>query len=629
MRLRHVRIKGFRAFKDVSVPIDDITVLVGENNAGKTAFLDAIRLVLARPNNRSSSFEDYDYHLRRKGSDSAEARENILIELTFREDQSDEWPETIMQGLNEIVQTDPVTDIDSIIFRVSSDYDEVTRSYVHKTEFQNLNGEALKGKAASVTFVSRFLTYVRLFYLPAYRDVNSEFSSRSQYWGKILRSMNISQEQLQEIMSEVTRLNDSILSADPRMTELRGSLDKIQNIMPLDQRICATIQAVPARPWDLLSRAEVLMKKDDTDLSLPLSRHGQGIQSLSVLFLLQAYIDILLKPQFEEETEAIWALEEPEAHLHPHATRSLSKNLALLKGQKLITSHSPYFIQEVPFTSIRLFKQVNGCTEIRYIKRCYAAEIITTQNPDKFAQVHAKYALLGNRLVCRGKMTEGEYRKILQLTQRESHPAIKQMFYDSFRYLADEELDALNTYAKRVRGEVLFARGWILCEGQSEYTVLRYFAEVLGQHLDVNGITVVDFQNNGSPGAFVGLAQELSIPWVMLCDNDKAGQDFRKQVQKRGLSKKDMDTQVLQFPEYGMDLELYLVKNGFEGTYRQILIDESVDGGILTSADDIARELRRDKTKYATKLVSSLAGCSAGVIVPPLLKDLIECLLRK
>jgi len=43
------------------------------------------------------------------------------------------------------------------------------------------------------------------------------------------------------------------------------------------------------------------------------------MQSLAVLFLFQAYLNVLLKPMFQPETEAILALEEPEAHLHPQS----------------------------------------------------------------------------------------------------------------------------------------------------------------------------------------------------------------------------------------------------------------------------------------------------------------------
>jgi len=558
MKLRHVTIDGFRSLKSVSVPISDTTVIVGENNAGKTAFIEAIKSVLSRAGNRSIHFDDYDYHLSRESSTATEKRANMAICLLFREDQSDEWPESLMQALSEVIQTDPVTDLDSIYLRVKSEYDEVLKEYVTHTEFLNLNGESLQGKAAGAAILSRFLNYVRLFYLPAQRDSNMEFSSRSQYWGKILRSINVSADQLRDIESEVGKLNEALLSADPRMTNLKDSLDKIQGVMPLSHQTKSSIQAVPIRPWDLMARAEVVLKDTDTDITLPLNRYGQGMQSLAVVFLFQAYIEILLKPLFEEETEPIWALEEPEAHLHPHATRSLSKNLSLLKGQKLITSHSPFFVQEVPFTNILLFRPSKVGTVIRYVKRSYEAEIIPLVGRENFEQISSKLRVVGRTLVCEGLMTQDEYRKVLPLVDRSCHAALKQMFNDSQAYLTPGDLDALNTYAKRVRGEVLFAKAWLLCEGQSEYIVLRYFADVMGKSLDVHGITVIDFQNNGSPGAFVGLAENLGVPWVLLCDNDQAGQDFKRQVEKRGILGERLNNDVKLLPESGMDLELYL-----------------------------------------------------------------------
>ena len=71
MLLRSVNIKNFRCFKDVTVPLDKMTVLIGENNSGKTSFLEAIRLCLTRSNFRRSDWLDqYDYHL---SSDKARA----------------------------------------------------------------------------------------------------------------------------------------------------------------------------------------------------------------------------------------------------------------------------------------------------------------------------------------------------------------------------------------------------------------------------------------------------------------------------------------------------------------------------------------------------------------------------
>ena len=63
MKLRQVAIKNFRGLADVVVPIGDTTVLVGENNSGKTALLSAVRMTLSRGLwGRSTAFDHYDYH---------------------------------------------------------------------------------------------------------------------------------------------------------------------------------------------------------------------------------------------------------------------------------------------------------------------------------------------------------------------------------------------------------------------------------------------------------------------------------------------------------------------------------------------------------------------------------------
>ncbi len=50
MFLKRVYIKNFRSLKNIRVDLDENTVLMGENNAGKTSFMDAIRIALTKVN---------------------------------------------------------------------------------------------------------------------------------------------------------------------------------------------------------------------------------------------------------------------------------------------------------------------------------------------------------------------------------------------------------------------------------------------------------------------------------------------------------------------------------------------------------------------------------------------------
>ena len=638
MKLREIIVKNFRCLADVDIHIQDTTVLVGENNSGKTALLDALKIALPRSQQgRGTPFDEYDYYMSKVG-DSPQTSDGIVIELWFREDKPDEWPSSLVQALHDIIQTDPLKDLDSIGLRLSSKYDLLTKETATNWEFLTLDGQPLGGKGASSGNLTRFLSYIRLFYLSALRDSDDEFSPRSQFWGRILRDLKISEEQRKTLSKEIAKLNHELLKADPRLEQVRATLDKIKKILPLGIGQKTSIQALSLKPWDFMSKAEVVIKARGSEVDFPLSRHGQGIQSLAVLFLFQAYIDVLLKPTFQPETEAILALEEPETHLHPQATRALAANLGEVKSQKIVSSHSPYFIQEIPFTQIRMFRQNGSSSKILYVKRSFSAKVPNIPELLEFCEKNApKYDYHdGTTLYANGKMEEREYRKLLKIypKQTDVHAQLKRLYSESQIYLSDGDLADLDTYAKRIRGEVLFARAWLLCEGQSEYLLLRYFAELLAKPLDQFGITVIDFQNNGSPGAFVGLARTFEIPWIMVCDNDAAGQEFVKQIEARGLSPNDIKGLVRPLPGNGMNLEMFLIKNNFVQEYEEILAERRI--GLVKKyneagfEDELASKIRKDKTGYTIILLEKLRRASAdSTRVPPFFAEIITDVVAK
>lgn len=639
MKLREIIVKNFRCLVDVSIPISDSTVLIGENNSGKTALLDTLRIVLSGSGtSRSTPFSEYDYHMV-KNSDSPQTSEGIVIELWFREDSTDEWPDTLFQALNEIIQTDPVMDRDSIGLRLSNKYDRTAKEFVTTWEFLALDGQPLGGKGASPANLRKFLSYIRLLYLSALRNSSDEFSPRSQFWGKILRDLKISEKQAATISAELTTLNADLLKADPRLEQVRASLDKIQKIMVQGASEKTTIQALPLKPWDLMSKSQVVVKARGTEIDFPLSRHGQGTQSLAVLFLFQAYIDVFLKPSFEPETEAILALEEPEAHLHPQATRALADNLDEINSQKIISSHSPFFIQEIPFIDIRMFRCDGPSSKVLYVKEYFTANVPNEAALLGFCKNNSpKYNFhTGNSiLTVNGKMEQSEYRGLLTIYPGQAgvHTKLKSLFTESQLYLSENDLDKLQTFAKRIRGEILFARAWLLCEGQSEYLLIRYFAELLKTPLDNAGITVIDFQNNGSPGAFVGLARVFEIPWNMVCDNDSEGKQFIDEIKKRGITDKDISELVHVPPEDNMDLELFLVKNGFIDEYKQILDERGIsleaNDGEEGFEDEIASEIRKHKTEFIVALIGRLRSAGANESrVPELFSKIIKDIIAR
>ena len=62
MRANRVRIREFRSLRDLDLDLSPMTVVIGENNAGKTSLLDAIRLTLShRWGVRGTGFQEYDF----------------------------------------------------------------------------------------------------------------------------------------------------------------------------------------------------------------------------------------------------------------------------------------------------------------------------------------------------------------------------------------------------------------------------------------------------------------------------------------------------------------------------------------------------------------------------------------
>ena len=639
MKLREIRIKNFRCLVDVSIPITtDTTVLVGENNSGKTALLEALKAALPSSTaGRIRPFDEYDYHMV-KDSDSPQTSEGIVIELWFREDLSDEWPASLVQALNDIIQTDAVMDLDSIGLRLSSKYDGSAKEIVAKWEFLALDGQPVGGKGANPNNLNKFLTYIRLFYLSALRNSDDEFSPRSQFWGRILSNLKISEEQGKTLNEALTKLNKDLLKADPRLERVIVSLEKVQRLMALGTGQNTSIQALPLKPWDLMSKSQVVIKAHGTESNIPLSRHGQGMQSLAVLFLFQAYLDMLLKPTFQPETEAIWALEEPEAHLHPQVTRALAVNLGAVKSQKIISSHSPYFIQEIPFKQIRLFRRDGPSSKVLYVKRSFSAKVPKTEELLEFCGNNAskfQYHIGNSTLSISGRMEEREYRDLFRIysSQTDVHAELKRLNNESQLYLTDNDLRGLDTYAKRIRGEVLFARAWLLCEGPCDYLLIRYFAELLEKPLDQEGVTVIDFQNNGSPGAFVSLARTFEIPWIMVCDNDSGGKGFVKQVKNCGLRNEELNELVRPLDE-GFDCELFLVKNGFIQEYLQIFAERNVKltkkEGEEGFEDEMASKIRNDKVEYTNALIEKLKASDADKSrVPKFFEEAIKDIIKK
>src|ERR1700755_109033 len=117
MRLTRLRIENFRSIKFLDLELGDTTVFIGQNNSGKTAILDAVRIALTRRwGQHGTGFTEYDIHLATEDADP-KTSPGIGIEIRAEEDEPGEWPEELQQSLDDIMQTDPATGVNFITLR--------------------------------------------------------------------------------------------------------------------------------------------------------------------------------------------------------------------------------------------------------------------------------------------------------------------------------------------------------------------------------------------------------------------------------------------------------------------------------------------------------------------------------
>jgi putative ATP-dependent endonuclease of the OLD family len=559
MKLRRIQIANFRGIANLDLAVGDTTVLIGENNTGKTAILDALRFALREVRSRRGcAFDSYDFHLASPTADPASAPA-IGIRLTFREDAPGDWGDQALGRLNrsKIASLD-ATGCAVVTLKVSGRFDPVSQEFVHDWEFQNAEGAAFPGIAD--TAMAAFQNEVSYYYLAALRDAAKHFDAKGSFWRPFLKESQLSPEKRAEIEGKLSEVNELIVSSHTSFAQVLEKLKEVKDVVTvLGGEDIVSIDAVPGRLFDMLSKAQVNMNTG-TGAKVPISRHGEGTQSLAVLTLFNAFL------QTWNKGTPIIALEEPEAHLHPSAVRSLWKLIDRIPGQKLISTHSGDLLSEVP--------------------------------PESIVRLHRPAAGL------------------------QAH------------HLRDVSLDAndqrkFNFHIRRDRGELLFARCWILGEGETEATLVSESARIMQQDLERAGIRFVTYQTGISLEPCLQIANGLGIDWVVLADNDAQGAKDHQTV-RNYLDGREEAEALFVMPE--ANIEQHLCANGFVGVYYALLSDQPRQKVTVASTDgDYARQVAaalpsKLKTHAAQQVIEEMR--KPGSLVPQLLQNVINAAIK-
>lgn len=510
MLLTNLKIEHYRGIKSLELELASTTVLVGENNCGKTTVLHALRACLQtlRSSGRASPFDEFDLHFDSRAADPTTAPP-IAITLTFEESTPGEWSDDVEQKLGGdggVIALMTPDDRSRVQLRVSAEYSKVTQDIDTTFEFLDAAGKPLPPKSRSRLGSLQQLR--PLFYLSALRDAGKEFSRTSQFWSPFVKNSQIDEPTKDNIEKQLEAINAQIIEAHGTFKGVREHLGKVQELVALGGQDVVSVDAVPARVFDMLNRTQVSIASA-TGARLPIGRHGEGTQSLTVLMLFDAFLKSeLARKQAAKESKPIVALEEPEAHLHPNAVRALWKTIRDIDGQKLIATHSGDLLSEVDLTAIRRIYKSRGKVRVGAV----APGVLDPRDQRKF-----------------------------------------------------------DFLVRRTRGELFFARCWLLGEGETEAILFAGVAEVLGLDLEQAGVRCVEYRL-GDIDYFLDAANALGIAWHCLTDADEQGAADAKKASDRIPDvpiRKDRHISVLAGAS---SIEPYLAANGFLDVYEAIAV---------------------------------------------------------
>lgn len=467
MEIKKIYIQHYRLLNDFSLELkNDLSLIVGKNNCGKTSVLSVLEKIFNKNSNRNLVWEDINLNHRReifenikRVSDIPDSELssilgiNLQIWIQYSESDSYQNIQGFMMDLNPennfiilefsyIIPTQKLREISSLTCDFADDFSKF-ESFMKKNlnkffEIQiysrgyNPITQEMTEEKSDLHEMKDVHKIIKVRGISASREVsnkenNHSLSKTSNRFYKLNNG--------EEINSKANNLLQSaILKADETLTRAYSGDDSVEGIFTSvfervkrfggnDSESELAIHSSLSEK-DILSNNTTLYYKHDDSL-LPETYNGLGYLNLyGIIFEIETLMaDIKNEPA---DINLIY-IEEPESHTHPQLQYIFIKNIKdLLKEhndelkesgdfsciQTLITTHSSHIVSDCNFDDLIYFKRDNDTVvskAFNSLKEEYGDEQLGYKFVKQYLTLNSSELFFADKVVC----IEGDTERIL------------------------------------------------------------------------------------------------------------------------------------------------------------------------------------------------------------------------
>lgn len=363
--VRRLNITNYRGISQGSVDFVGHTLLVGGNNIGKSTVCEALDLVLGPERLfRRPVVDEHDFHcgkyLDDKGAPIEIRIEAVLIELSDEARRrfgghlrrwNDKDGVFLDEGADALDQADGADAIWALPLLFVGRYDREEDDFIGNTFFDHPTKEidALdedteiqlgQGRALFTRVHKRLCGFVFL------RTLRTGSRALSLQRGSLLDSVLKlggagAVEMWQDTLSRLQGLDPAIgeiAQLKHIRDEVRSRMGRFVNLAPGDDS--TGFFASDLTREHLREVVRLFIAAQPGQHLVPFGRLGTGSINLLVFALLTFIAEL------KDKQSVIFAMEEPEIALPPHTQRRVTRFVLAEMGQSIVTSHSPYVIEQ-------------------------------------------------------------------------------------------------------------------------------------------------------------------------------------------------------------------------------------------------------------------------------------------